>query len=104
LLGLNNPEDFVFATSGVDFFSMSACRDLIFHVQEHRMQLDMIAKFLKNHQLQFLGFDIDRSIIQSYNLRFPDDPAATNLTYWHIFEQENPHTFTSMYQFLVQKR
>ena len=104
LLGLSNPEDFVFATSGVDFFSMSACRDLIFHVQEYRMQLDMIAKFLKNHQLQFLGFDIDRSIIQSYKLRFPDDPAATNLTYWHIYEQENPHTFTSMYQFLVQKR
>ena len=104
LLGLSNSEDFMFATSGVDFYSMSACRDLIFHVQEHRMQLDMFSKFLEKHQLQFLGFDIDRSIIQSYKLRFPDDPAATNLTSWHIYEEENPHTFNSMYQFLVQKK
>jgi len=103
LLGLKNPEDFEYATSGIDFFSMSACRDLIFHVQEHRMRLDKIAEFLERHELRFLGFDIDRSLMQSYKRRFPDDSSATNLNYWDIYEQENPHTFNSMYQFLVQK-
>lgn len=101
LLGLKNIEH---ATSGVDFYSMSACRDLVFHVQEHRMQLDNIHHFLKKHQLKFLGFDIDRSSFRSYKLRFPDDPFGLNLENWHIFENENPHTFRLMYQFLVQKR
>lgn len=103
LLGLNNPEDFKYAIHGTDFYSTSTCRDLIFHVQEHQMQLDMIAEFLEARQLKFLGFDLDKSTIYSYKIRFPDDPSATNLKNWHIYETENPHTFTSMYQFLVQK-
>ena len=68
------------------------------------MQLDVIDQFLDAHQLKFLGFDIERAVLESYKLRFPGDPAASNLKYWHIYEQENPHTFTSMYQFLVQKK
>jgi 2-polyprenyl-3-methyl-5-hydroxy-6-metoxy-1,4-benzoquinol methylase len=97
-------QELKYATDGIDFYSMSACRDLIFHVQEHRMQLDSIAQFLGKHQLEFLGFDIDRSIINSYKACFPDDPSASNLENWHVYEQKNPHTFTSMYQFLVQKK
>jgi tetratricopeptide (TPR) repeat protein/2-polyprenyl-3-methyl-5-hydroxy-6-metoxy-1,4-benzoquinol methylase len=100
---LNDHQELEYARKGVDFYSMSACRDLIFHVQEHRMQLDEIAQFLNTHQLKFLGFDIESAVIESYKIRFPDDPSASNLRYWHIYEQENPHTFTSMYQFLVQK-
>ncbi|MBT8521732.1 tetratricopeptide repeat protein [Polynucleobacter paneuropaeus] len=100
LLGLKNIEH---ATSGVDFYSMSACRDLVFHVQEHRMRLDKIDQFLEKHQLKFLGFDIDRPSFKSYKINFPDDPFGLNLKNWHIFENENPHTFRLMYQFLVQK-
>ena len=104
LLELNDSQELQYARKGIDFYSMSACRDLIFHVQEHRMQLDQIAQFLDTHQLKFLGFDIERGVIESYKLRFPDDLSATNLNNWHIYEQENPHTFTAMYQFLVQKK
>jgi len=104
LLGLTNSQELQYARKGIDFYSMSACRDLIFHVQEHRMQLDEIAQFLDTHQLTFLGFDVERGVLESYKLRFPDDPAASNLKYWHVYEQENPHTFTTMYQFLVQKK
>jgi len=104
LLGLNDSQELQYARRGIDFYSMSACRDLIFHVQEHRMQLDQIAQFLDTHQLTFLGFDIERGVLESYKLRFPDDPSAVNLKYWHMYEQENPHTFSTMYQFLVQKK
>ena len=86
-----------------DFFSISACRDLLFHVQEHRMTLLDIDAFLRDNHLQFLGFDIDAQVLQSYRLRFPDDPAAVNLVYWQAFENDNPDTFLSMYQFWVQK-
>ena len=33
----------------------------------------------------------------------PYDPAAIDLDRWKIFETENPDTFSSMYQFWIQK-
>ena len=42
-----------------DFYSTSECRDLLFHVQEHRMTLPQIKAFLVAQELQFLGFEID---------------------------------------------
>ncbi|MCJ7602505.1 MAG: tetratricopeptide repeat protein [Desulfobulbaceae bacterium] len=86
-----------------DFFSVSACRDLLFHAQEHRMTLVGIDNFLKVNGLLFLGFEIDDNILHDYKLRFPDDPTATNLRYWNDFENENPDIFFGMYQFWIQK-
>jgi len=103
LLVLNDSEDYGFAVSSSDFFSTSACRDLLFHVQEHRMNLKILAVFFKDHDLNFLGFDIDSSVIRAYKNRFPNDPSATNLDQWHIYEEENPNTFATMYQFWIQK-
>jgi len=102
--GLKNIEDYGFATSSSDFFSTSACRDLLFHVQEHRMNLKILADFLKDNDLNFLGFHIKSSVIRAYKNRFPNDPSATNLDQWHIYEEENPHTFVGMYQFWIQKK
>ena len=103
LLELKDSENYGFATSSLDFFSTSACRDLLFHVQEHRMNLKILAEFFKNHNLNFLGFDLDSNVIRSYKKRFPNDTSATNLDQWHIYEEENPDTFIRMYQFWVQK-
>lgn len=86
-----------------DFFSVSACRDLLFHVQEQRMTLTDIEAFLRDNDLQFLGFQLEAQVREAYRRRFPDDRAATNLGYWQIFEVENPDIFIGMYQFWVQK-
>ena len=86
-----------------DFYSMSNCRDLLFHVQEHLMTLTGIESFLRDNNLAFLGFEIDREIRDAYKRRFPDDPAATNLGCWRTFENENPLVFAAMYQFWIQK-
>jgi tetratricopeptide (TPR) repeat protein/2-polyprenyl-3-methyl-5-hydroxy-6-metoxy-1,4-benzoquinol methylase len=86
-----------------DFFSTSGCRDLLFHVQEHRMTLTGIDAFLRENNLSFLGFEIEEDVLRAYRLRFPDDHAATNLGQWQIFENENPDTFAGMYQFWIQK-
>ena len=82
---------------------VGACRDLLFHVQEHRMNLHTLNRFLKDHDLTFLGFEIDSSVIQAYQKRFSNDMSATNLEQWHIYEEENPDTFIGMYQFWIQK-
>src|SRR5262249_16646583 len=42
-----------------DFFSMSNCRDLLFHVQEHRLTTPQIAGFIADNGLAFVGFDLD---------------------------------------------
>ena len=86
-----------------DFYSTSACRDLLFHVQEHQMTLTEISAFLQSHGLRFIGFETDATTLTAYHNNFPDDPAATNLSNWHQFEQQHPKTFISMYQFWVQK-
>ena len=104
LLGLKNSENYGFATNNTDFFSTSACRDLLFHVQEHRMNLLSLDRFFKDHDLTFLGFEIDSSVIQAYKKRFANDVSATKLDQWHIYEEENPDTFFSMYQFYIQKK
>jgi 2-polyprenyl-3-methyl-5-hydroxy-6-metoxy-1,4-benzoquinol methylase len=87
-----------------DFYGISTCRDLLFHVQEWQTDLNAIDAFLKDNGLTFLGFEIDRATLDAYRRRFPGDPAATNLGNWHAFENENPDTFSRMYQFWVQKR
>ena len=104
LHGLNNSEDYGFATNSLDFFSTSTCRDLLFHVQEHRMNLKVLDSFIKEHDLNFLGFESFGSMLRTYKNRFQNDPSATNLNQWHIYEEENPDTFLSMYQFWIQKK
>src|SRR5262249_7770247 len=86
-----------------DFFSMSDCRDLLFHVQEHRLTLPLIDAFLREHDLRFLGFQVDSDVRKAFGSRFPDDDAVTDLEAWHVFETENPDTFAGMYQFWIQK-
>jgi 2-polyprenyl-3-methyl-5-hydroxy-6-metoxy-1,4-benzoquinol methylase len=86
-----------------DFYSTSACRDLLFHVQEHRLTLPQIGAFLKENRLALLGFELDAPILAKYRVRFPDDSAMMDLANWHRFEIENPATFRGMYQFWVQK-
>jgi SAM-dependent methyltransferase len=87
-----------------DFYSLSGCRDLLFHVEEHRLNLPEIAAFIADAGLAFLGFDADAGLLGRYAARFPQDRAKTDLGCWDRFETENPDTFAAMYQFWVQKR
>ena len=103
LVDLNKSTDFGNTITSSDFYSISTCRDLLFHVQEHRMTLNSIDVFLRENNLAFLGFEIDPQVLHAYKLRFPEDRAATNFGQWQIFENENPDTFFGMYQFWIQK-
>ena len=89
---------------GEDFYSLSGCRDLIFHVQEQRFALPRIAGVLAELKLEFLGFEWpDTDSPARYRARFPEDPALTDLDRWHRFETDRPDTFVLMYQFWVRK-
>jgi hypothetical protein len=104
LINIDDGASFGAALRLTDFFSTSDCRDLLFHVQEHRMTLTGIDAFLLENDLQFLGFEMtSNDVFNAYRLRFPEDRAATNLGNWQLFENENPDIFINMYQFWIQK-
>ena len=103
-LAVRNPSvDLQRLSQSPDFYSTSNCRDLLFHVQEHRLTLGQIESFLAEFGLHFLGFELDPRVLHQYRARFTDDPSGTNLRNWALFEADNPDTFVAMYQFWIQK-
>ena len=88
-----------------DFYSLSGCRDMLFHVQEKSFSLPEVATMLDSLGLEFLGFEFDDSGLAAtrYRARFPGDPSMRDLANWHRFEDDNPDSFTRMYEFWVRK-
>lgn len=84
-----------------DFFTMSECRDLLFHSQEQSFTIPRIHSFIERNELRFLGFQIDTVFRDQFAKRFSREREA-DLMLWHEFEIENPDVFRGMYQFLVQ--
>jgi len=89
--------------TSADFYSTSTCRDLLFHVLEHRFNIPDIATFLSENGLTFLGFRVTPQIADQFRKQFPDPNASTDLSCWQAFETANPHTFAAMYRFSVRK-
>ncbi len=87
-----------------DFFTLSACRDLLFHVQEHRFTLPRIVAALKSLKLKFLGFEMQgQAALKEFKKSHPESDPSTSPSLWHEFELENPDTFRSMYLFWCMK-
>ena len=89
-------------TASNDFFCMSSCRDLLFHIQEHTFTVPMIADYLAKLDLVFCGFEGDQAIksFEKENLATQD---LYDLDIWDAFERSNPDIFSGMYQFWCQK-
>jgi len=87
-----------------DYFSLSECRDLLFHVQEHRFTIPQLKEFLAAQNLEFVKFYIREETIENYRKEYPEDEEASNLDNWHEFEQNNPDTFIEMYRFWCHKK
>jgi len=99
----SDPHAYASILESEDFFSLSGCRDLLFHVQEQRMTLGQIAHFIQGQNLRLLGFELDDAVLAAYRKRFPQDRAAIDLTCWEIFEADHPGLFAGMYIFWIQK-
>lgn len=86
-----------------DFWSLSGCRDLLFHVQEHRFTLPQIEAALEALGLEFLGFELpSKVVLDRYRGESAGDPHGRSLSGWHDFEVRHPDTFAGMYQFWVR--
>ncbi|MFQ3282162.1 methyltransferase domain-containing protein [Reinekea sp.] len=99
----NMPYDFKGILSSQDFYSLSGCRDLLFHIQEHQFEPLELKEMLNQEKLKFLGFVLPEQVRQSFTKDHPEDSLLTNLDNWQEFEQKNPNTFAGMFQFYAQK-
>ena len=88
-----------------DFYSLSMFRDMAFHVKEHLFTLPKIKSSLAELGLDFLYMaGLALETLHAYSRMFPNDPSATSLDNWAIFEQQNPLTFLCMYNFYAIKK
>ena len=105
LLALPSTHEAASVTRELDFYSLSGCRDFLFHRQEHRFTLERIKHALDALGLEFIGFEfVDRGPIEAYRKTYPNDPKATNLENWSRAEQMAPHLFRGMYQFWCRQK
>ncbi len=101
VLSSENPQFDTLLRKG-DFYNLSNCRDLLFHIQEHQFTIPRIKSYLEKNDLRFLGFVLPTQIVHEYSLNFANDSSATDLDNWNQFELDNPQTFSGMYQFWIQ--
>ena len=85
-----------------DFYSLSSLRDLLFHIQEHRFNINEIKNFLEKINLKFCGFE-NKELINLYKDKYNNKNDLYDLKLWHEFETKNPRIFAGMYQFWCQK-
>jgi len=86
--------------SWTDFFSMSMCRDLVFHVQEHRVTPLWIKSVVDDFGLYCMSMSINNPFFKKeYLSMYPGDPEVKNLGNLHEYEKHNPRVFRDMYQF-----
>ena len=83
-----------------DFYCLSGCRDLLFHVREHRFTLPQVAAALEKLGLTFLAFETDGAVRRLHRKLFGTE---TSLACWDRLEELYPDTFLGMYQFWCLK-
>ena len=81
---------------------MSGVRDLIFHKQEYRYCINELIEMFELFKFEFLGFTIQKDILDYYQEKFPNDKYNLNLKNWDIFEKNHPEIFGGMYQFWLK--
>jgi 2-polyprenyl-3-methyl-5-hydroxy-6-metoxy-1,4-benzoquinol methylase len=91
-------------TVGNDFYSLSSCRDLLFHVKEHRFTVAQIREALAALDLALIGFDLrNLQIQQRYYECSRRHRDIADFTVCEQLEQRYPQAFLSMYRFWCQK-
>lgn len=88
-----------------DFWTLSDCRDLLFHVNEHRFTLPQIGEMMSTAGLEFLGVQFghaaDRTRYLAQNAR---SGALRDLQALHRHEREHPEVFGDTYRLWARPR
>ncbi|WNO07944.1 methyltransferase domain-containing protein [Teredinibacter sp. KSP-S5-2] len=85
-----------------DFYSLSECRDLLFHQHEICFTWELIREYCHTLDINFLGLVGNQKIIDIYNKEYPNS-ATNDFGKLTELEQKHPYMFRGMYEFLIQK-
>lgn len=100
---LLSEKDYKDITRFRDYYFMSECRDLLFHVQEHQYDLQQIKAILSSLGLEFTKFFLDYSVIKDFQNSYPMPSGLKDLDLWQKYETKQPETFRAMYRFWCKK-
>lgn len=87
-----------------DFYSLSACRDLLFHQQEHVYDIEKLPAFYAENGLEWVGMIPPSSSATLAQQRFNISADQLTPTQWGELEQDHPQLFAGMYQFYLRKK
>jgi len=87
-----------------DFYSISSCRDLLFHVEENTFTIPKLVETMRELHLHFLGFELDAKLRTGFFNMFPEKESLTDLYKWKLFEAKHPKAFSAMYKFWCRKK
>lgn len=101
---MNNPahELHYVSTRWRDFFTLSECRDLLFHVQEHQFTIPKLKEAVDELGLEFMGFYFNSGVQAVANLE-PKITDWRSFEQWQAVEEANPSLFMEMYSFWLRK-
>lgn len=86
-----------------DFYSLSGCRDLAFHVQEHQYTLPAISALLQAIGLRLIGFDAPSDVMNAFARTYGPAADTLDLGLWDALEAQDPTLFIGMYLLWCQK-
>ena len=86
-----------------DFYSLSACRDLLFHEQEHVFEVLQLAEFITSAGLEWVGMLPPPDSQELLNIGGKHS-GRISIDEWHKLEQTNSQLFAGMYQFYARKK
>ena len=89
--------EFAALRQSADFYTVSTCRDLVFHVHERRFMIPEVGRMLARVALRPIGFEAGRETRIRYRRRFPQDPCMRSLASLAEFENDHPEAFAGMY-------
>jgi Tfp pilus assembly protein PilF/SAM-dependent methyltransferase len=87
-----------------DFWTTSDCRDLVFHVNEHRFTLPEVGQMLADAGLEFLGLQFGHAADRTRFLaEHPDAGAIQDVTALHRHESDHPEVFGDTYRIWARR-
>ncbi len=102
VLALPDSEPLAALKQSADFYSLSGCRDLVFHVQEHRYTPPQLAELVEGAGLRLVGFEAPPEAIGRFREMF-GAADSLDLNLWDRLEAQHPTLFAGMYHLWAQK-
>lgn len=86
-----------------DFFNLSECNDMLFHVQEHRYTLSDIEALAARHGMEIIDIFLSPTTQKSFQTLYP---GASKLDFSLLdeYERQHPDSFMEMYRIYMKRK